>query len=310
MAQREREASRHDTDDRVHPAVEADLAADDHAAVAGEAALPHVVADHQHERRPDALVVVDEIAPEQRRDPRDAESRAVISATLTGSASASPIRRLRSTVRNAPSSFTDSSSARHARKSCTTRRSSLFSSMSRFSSATIRSPSSSGSVGLMFARKNVKKPTLTAIPTAMPSPPTIVRAGYLIEHPQAENEIEPRASEPVESARVTNVLFEALYAAERYARATPSFVATQTLGPRDLVRFHLEVKPQLLVHIGLGSTAKENRAKTLARCPVQSREAFHAGLPFQASTQFTAAEARSHCSRSRASSAVPARVSR
>src|SRR5690349_21659430 len=129
------------------------------------------------------------------------------------------------------------------------------------------------------------------------------------EQPEGEDEVEPRTGEPVEPARVADFILDALDTAERDARSAPGFVAVQSFGASKLVGFHLEMEAQLLVHVGLGASAKEDRANALARCPVHSGELLHAGLPSQARTQFTAADARSHCARSRASSPAPARVS-
>jgi hypothetical protein len=72
---------------------------------------------------------------------------AVISATCTSSGGPSPRIRLRPTVWNAPMSRTVRISSRHTTKSWSVCLSSLFTSTSQFSSATIRSPSSSGSRG-------------------------------------------------------------------------------------------------------------------------------------------------------------------
>ncbi len=145
-----------------------------------------------------------------------------------------------------------------------------------------------------------------------PEPADDRQGGILDQHPKPEDEIEAHAGEPVEPARVAHFFLEALDAAERDPRATSGFLATRSVGARDLRRFHLEVEAQLLVHVGLGAAAPEDRAEALARCPVdlrEFRERTHADLPSQARTQFSAVDARSHCARSRASSPAPARVS-
>jgi hypothetical protein len=129
-------------------------------------------------------------------------------------------------------------------------------------------------------------------------------AGIPAQRPQRVTRVRDHLLDHSDAMRFAHLLSNAVHSAERDRR-----LATR-LGRAHaealvLERLHLEVLAQLLRRLRSLARAEEQPAQTLAH----PRKPPHSAPSDQVSTQFTAADERSHCDRSRASSRRPAAVS-
>jgi hypothetical protein len=81
------------------------------------------------------------------------------------------------------------------------------------------------------------------------------------QHPAAELEVEPQATEPREPAPVAQRLLVLLHAAEGDQRAAPRFDGLQPRFAHQALRLHLQVETELLVHARLGGGTIEQEAQ-------------------------------------------------
>ncbi len=74
------------------------------------------------------------------------------------------------------------------------------------------------------------------------------QARVLEEHSAAELHVERHAAQPRQAAAVAQRFLVLLHAPERGERVAPRLVGREPLGAHQPVGFHLDVKPELIIH--------------------------------------------------------------
>ena len=140
------------------------------------------------------------------------------------------------------------SSRRHSRKSRTTRGSGSFVRVFCVSITTRRSPSGSGIVGARSLPDHVVPARANPDRDGERQPARERQARVLEEHAAAELHVERQAAQPRQAAAVAQRFLVLLDAAERGERLAPRLVGREPLRAHQPVGFHLDVKPELVVH--------------------------------------------------------------